>query len=274
MEWRKIKTIILLMLVGVNVFLLALVGLRESQSARYAEETRQAAVAVLERSGITFGLERVPADLELIPLTVTRDRESEAAVAEALLGPVTELGESEVRPRYVGEGGSAEFSMNGDFTILPKAGTWSRESGESYESASAACLARIGFEGVFQSMLEQEDQTVLTYCQSWAGATVFSCRVELFWQGDSLVRVEGQRLAGTAVETAAGQPLSTVDVLMRFLAGVSEGEYICRSIDAMEAGYLLSGIARPVQLVPVWRITTDTRVFYVDAYTGALSTVS
>ena len=60
MEWSKLKNIILLLLVSVNAFLLILVGVQESRAARYEEDTRQAAVRVLEQSGITFGPERVP----------------------------------------------------------------------------------------------------------------------------------------------------------------------------------------------------------------------
>ena len=86
MEWSKLKNIILLLLVSVNAFLLILVGVQESRAARYEEDTRQAAVRVLEQSGITFGPERVPQEAGLSPLTVTRDRESEAIVAQTLLG--------------------------------------------------------------------------------------------------------------------------------------------------------------------------------------------
>ena len=72
MEWSKLKNIILLLLVSVNAFLLILVGVQESRAARYEEDTRQAAVRVLEQSGITFGPERVPQEAGLSPLTVTR----------------------------------------------------------------------------------------------------------------------------------------------------------------------------------------------------------
>ena len=70
MEWSKLKNIILLLLVSVNAFLLILVGVQESRAARYEEDTRQAAVRVLEQSGITFGPERVPQEAGLSPMTV------------------------------------------------------------------------------------------------------------------------------------------------------------------------------------------------------------
>ena len=71
MEWSKLKNIILLLLVSVNAFLLILVGVQESRAARYEEDTRQAAVRVLEQSGITFGPERVPQEAGLSPSPAT-----------------------------------------------------------------------------------------------------------------------------------------------------------------------------------------------------------
>ena len=147
MEWSKLKNIILLLLVSVNAFLLILVGVQESRAARYEEDTRQAAVRVLEQSGITFGPERVPQEAGLSPLTVTRDRESEAIVAQTLLGDVSREGENDVRHRYSSVQGTAEFSMNGTFSVRFQPGAWAKEHERSYEDASQSCLERIDFQG-------------------------------------------------------------------------------------------------------------------------------
>ena len=201
MEWPKLKNIILLLLVCVNVCLLLLAGLQGSRSARYEEETRQAAIDVLEQNGITFGPERLPADTQLRPLTVTRDRESEAQVAQTLLGSAERQGENEVRQLYVGEGGTAEFSMNGTFSVSLQPGAWVKEHDRSHADASQACLERIGFQGALETEERDEasGQVRLTFHQEWEDAPVFSCRVVLTWEGDELVHLEGSRLSGTSV---------------------------------------------------------------------------
>ena len=269
MEWSKLKNIILLMLVGVNVILLLLVGSQESRDHRYQEDTLEAAQAVLEKGGITFGLDKVPEDLSLPILTVSRDRDSEADVASALLGEVTLQGESEVRPRYAGDGGMAEFSMNGSFSISLNPGTWTRESGQNDEKASQTCLEAMGFTGTLDSVSRSGSESVLTYCQSWEGSPLFSCSITLVWQGDDLVRVEGQRLAGTVQSSSASTLLSTPTILVRFLAGINEGGYVCSRIDDMTGGYLASNnTTRQVQLTPVWRFVTDTGTYFVNGVTG------
>ena len=270
MEWSKLKNVILLMLVCVNLILLLLVGTQAGQDRRYRDETRQAAVQVLEQGGVTYALEEIPDDLTLPVLTVTRDRSGEADMAAALLGEVTQQGESEVRPRYVGPGGSAEFSMNGSFTIALQPGTWTREPGQDYEQASARCLEAMGFSGVLQDFVLAGDEAALTYCQQWDGAPLFSCAVTLSWSEDSLLQVEGQRLAGSAAASEQSL-LSTPTILVRFLEGVNKGGYVCSRIDQMTCGYLSSGNSRQIQLNPVWRFTTDTGAYDVDARTGDFS---
>lgn len=271
MEWSKLKNVILLMLLCVNVILLLLVGSQASQDRRYQEETRQAAQAVLEQGGITLALDAIPDDVRLPMVSVTRDRSGEADVAAALLGEVTLEGESEVRPRYVGAGGTAEFSMNGSFTITLRPGVWSLEDGQDYEASSLACLEAMDFAGTLTDTQTSGSETVLTYRQDWESTPLFSCSVRLHWQGEDLVLAEGQRLDGSALSSSQAL-LSTPTVLVRFLAGINQGGYVCSRIDSMTAGYLSSGTtAQQVQLSPVWQLVTDTGVYYVDASTGAFS---
>lgn len=274
MEWSKIKTIILLMLVGVNAFLLLLVGMRAGRGAFYEDETRQAAIQVLERGGIEFELEQVPKDIDLPALTVTRDRESELSMAQTLLGDVTLTGESEVRPSYTSQFGTAEFSMNGSFVVSFVQDRWRRSAGEALSEASQSCLEQIGFTGILDQSVTKDSTTTLTYFQEWEDSPIFSCAVTLLWEDQVLTSMEGSRLAGTADSSSTQALLSTPTILMRFLSSVSEGGSVCSRIEAMTPGYLTAGSGRSVQLTPVWRILTDTGAYYVDAVTGTVTSGS
>ena len=164
--------------------------------------------------------------------------------------------------------------MNGTFSVRFQPGAWAKEHERSYEDASQSCLERIDFQGTLISSEsgERPGQTVLTYYQNWEGTPLFSCQVTLLWQDDTLLRIEGQRLSGTITSSSEEETLSAATVLVRFLAGVTEGGFVCSRIDEMNAGYLIvSGTTRPVELTPVWRITTDSGAYYVDAITGELS---
>lgn len=271
MEWSKLKNIILLLLVCVNAFLLLLVGVQEGSGVRYQEETRKAAVATLQRSGIAVNLERLPRELTLRPMQVSRDQDAELESVRALLGQVEQTGGSELRPRYSGLNGSAEYSADGELSVQFATGAWFREEGQSYKKASEQCLERIGFSGELIEQEELDGQVKLTFCQQWKGAPVFSCTLTLTWSGEELRSIEGQRLSGPAEEIPGDTPLAVSTVLVRFLAGVREGGYVCSRIDSMTAGYRLSSTVRPARLDPVWRITTDSGDYYVDGMDGTLS---
>lgn len=271
MEWSKLKNIILLLLVCVNAFLLLLVGMWEGSGARYQEETRKSAVATLQRSGIAVNLEHLPREMALQPLLVNRDQAAELETVRALLGQVEQTGGSELRPRYSGLNGSAEYSADGELSVQFATGAWFRQEGQSYEKASEECLERIGFHGELIEQEQADGQVRLTYCQQWKGTPVFSCTLTLTWSGEELRSIEGQRLSGTAEETAGETPLAVSTALIRFLAGINEGGYVCSRIDSMTAGYRLSSSVRPARLDPVWRLSTDSGDYYVDAATGTLS---
>ena len=270
MEWSRLKTIILLMLAGVNLFLLLLVGLRAGRGAVYEEETRQTAVQVLEQEGIAFLPAELPADMALSPLSLTRDRAWEEPAAQSLLGEVVRE-ESGVHARYSGAGGTAEFSLNGAFLVEFSGDGWALQPGQDPEDVSLACLALIGFQGGETEVSQQGELTQVNCLQLWEGVPVFSCPATLTWREGVLLRMEGICLAGASSPAAGQGLLSTPTVLLRFLAGLNEGGYVCSRIDGMEAGYLAGGSGRSAQLAPVWLIATDTGDFYVDAVSGAVT---
>ena len=50
---------------------------------------------------------------------------------------------------------------------------------------------------------------------------------------------------------------------------------MCNRIDAIEEGYVTaSSLAGPTVLTPVWRVTTDTGAYQLDAVTGGVTRVS
>ena len=60
MRWSRIKDIIILMLIIVNLFLLAMVGLRAWRSQRDDRESRARMVFILQENGIDFLPGEVP----------------------------------------------------------------------------------------------------------------------------------------------------------------------------------------------------------------------
>ena len=271
MEWSKLKNCIILLLVCANVFLLLLTGGTAWRSANYDRQAALEAVQALEGAGISFAPAQPPENTALLPLAFQRDREGEEQAARALLGEVEEQDTGGgVRVIYTGAAGSLQFAMDGTFQLELEEGTVTA-AGEARRQESQRVLEQLGFEGKLLEAEEEGDTLTLTYRQSWQGTPVFSCTAVLTWRGESLVSVQGRRLAGQTTPQEGEACLDTATVLVRFLSAVSRGGYVFSTVEAMTDGYRVSGGARPEALSPVWLVETDVDDYYIDALTGEVS---
>lgn len=273
MEWRKLKNIILLILLAVNLFLLVLVLRQEEASLQYAQEALSEAVTVLENSGVSVDA-RPPEDGLLQSYSFERDLEAELSALTALLGDgctARSLGGGLYS--YSGEKGAAQVRLGGELTFTPEANAY---VSDEPERQAAALLDRMG---LTCTLLERAAATgdggvALTYRQSWKDAPVQSCTVIFTYQDGALVSLSGHLLfAGEDVTPQTdAQLLTAPTLLLRFLSALESGGIVCRSVTDIAPAYVLSaGIAAPVTLTPVWCFTTDAGVFDLNVLTGELT---
>lgn len=270
MEWPRLKNIIILILLLANLFLLALVGVQERGTAKYQEQALANTISVLDRNGIQVDLGGIPEKLELDILSVERETEQEALLAEALLGQceMSDLGAG--RYAYESGQGRAEFRSNGSFSVTLTAGAYlSGQDGEMSHALSLledADLAVVGAE-----LVQEGDKTAVTLCQTWKDVPVYSCRLTLQYEKGELMSISGQRLMGTPYESAEKSDLLDVPTaLLRILNGINDLGDVCEMILSMEPGYLLTTTSDAASLTPVWQVTTDTGVYRLNAATGVL----
>ncbi len=271
MEWSKIKNIIILMLLTVNLFLLVLTANQELKAKQYQEETRNGAVEVLRQQGVGVDLLKLPEESGLVPLTAERDRESESRMAEALLGVVVRTDDGG-RVTYAGNRGEMWFRSNGKFAASFTEPVW--PVGERSESEHAVeVLTGIGFPCVVVGTETVDGETIVTVRQTWEGTPVFTCQATLRYQNGALVSVEGQRVTGTPAQSAKrGETLDVATVLIRFLSGMRDGGHVFSRIEGLNPGYKSNtSPGGATELEPVWEVVTDGGIFFVDGNTGALS---
>ena len=271
MEWSKLKNIIILILLTANLFLLVMVVVQERGSAQYQEKTITDMISVLERNGIRLDRANVPEELELTALTVERDRESETALAAALLGEcsVSDLGSG--RYAYESDLGWAEFRSNGNFSFTFFDGAWPAAASGGEEAHALSTMEKVGFTGVSVSREKIGGQVLLTLRQTWQDLPVLSCQITLEYVDGCLQSISGQRLMGTPQPSSEKSEFLTVPTaLLRFLNGITDLGDICSEITAMTPGYRLTVSADATRLIPVWYVTTDTGAYSLNALTGAL----
>ena len=271
MEWSKIKNIILVILLAVNLILLGMVSYQEYQSARYDAQTLESAVTLLASNGISVEAELPqPSDLPVLQLELAApDDQRQEEQVEAVLGGVENVTDSGggSRLRYRGAWGDGELSPDGHFSFTLGEGALPAETDR--EAQGALLLAGLGMQVTLAGRSSQEGQEVLTYWQVWNGVPVFTCQCTVTYQGDSVVELSGRRIQGHTSTVSTQSALTVPTVLVRFLTGMTQNGYVCSTITAMTQGY--STALANNRLTPVWALETDTGRFYINAVTGAFS---
>lgn len=274
MEWQKLKNIILLILLVLNGFLLVLVGTRREESARYERTALEQTVQVLEKGGIQVDLDAVtPAD-GLVPIVVERNLEQEVKLVRALLDEDVE-GSNRGGGLYLYRGELGEMSIRSSGEVSAKFEEDDYWSADRPEHHAAALLKKLGLDGMQTGVTESEGQTVVHIRQSWNGAAVFSCGLELVYRDGRLCSLSGTLLTAEAGTGTAetGQVLTLPTALMRFSEEIAATGDVCSAVRSMEAGYRGTGqsLSGGTRLAPVWLMSTDTANYYLDCVTGALT---
>lgn len=276
MRWSRIKNIIILLLVLVNIFLLFLVGQRAWHTEQAQRETRRRMVDVLANNGIAYLPQEVPGEMPLTGRQIALSQPDEARVSAFLGGEVTAetsggrtLWRGPAGTLSVASGGELEAELTAVELLRPQgledaaAGTW----GETWTEGQL--LALLGLEVRRDSSPGSEEASPV-FLQLWEGAPVLSARLTVEW-GET-VRISGRALFGAAQPAPAAEFLSASTALTRFLKALNDGGYVCSRIADLYPGYLSAG-AGTTTLAPAWLIETDAWPwrFAVDAATGAVT---
>lgn len=265
MRWTKIKNIIILLLVVVNLFLLGLVGLRNWRTQQNARLARERMVTILENNGVAFLPGEVPDLLELTGrrLTVAPPSGDEAQV---LVGQIVGQTAQGLRTVYDGEWGTATLSSSGEIEVSYTEPVYT-------ETQALELLASLGVEVKEAGRESEGAQTTVTLTQLWEGTPLPGQTASMVCRGDRVESLSFRRLVGTAESVSpGGETITAATALIRFLAAMNQEGYVCSQVTNMYAGYSLSG-SSTVTLTPVWYVETDASPwrFAVDGTTGTVT---
>ena len=264
MKTSRIKTIVIVILLLVNVFLLVLLlGRRNEQRIAYERSVEQLSL-LLVNNGITFDTSLLPDKVSFPAAELTHDAAAEAAFAHALLGDNAAArstgGGNSV---YESERGSLRFRANGavdgsmncpardpaDFLsgILPPLGYRVDVSGVNFAGSGTAVAVR------------EMDST-----------RIFNAPLTFTFESGALTSVSGSFLPSVTL-TKSTDGMDAISALVRFLDYRNTNGLVCTQIVHLENGYLLQSAAVSPKLVPAWHIMTDVSEYYVNSVTGEIT---
>lgn len=265
MRWSKIKNIILLLLVIVNLALLSLVGFRSWRSAQNERQARERMITILRNNNIEFLPQEVPDVLGLEPLRLTLTSPGEAQAA-LLVGAISSATPQGSRTVCTGAEGEVTLSPTGEM--------------EAYYPdpflTEAAALERLTALGVelreSGRELSGDGLLTLTCVQLRQGVPLPEETVTLTFQNGALRSLSLRLLAGTWETVSGGESVTASTALLRFLEAMNRGGYVCTQVTDLYPCYSVTG-DRVLTLTPTWYVETDTRpwLFPVDAASVAMT---
>lgn len=265
MQWSKVKTILIFILLVVDSFLLI-----HLFSGFYTEYRREAVknedfLTVLSNKGVgADALFTLPKALSLPTLEVDRSKNDEDAFTRGLLGEEMERTESvDGSTSYDSALGHVEWSAEGKI-----AGGFTPEGYQCPESEREmrVMLAKI-LEGcgIGSAVRIETDAAEMSAAAAFdtAGAPVFNRSLRFVFDAGGIA-VSGWWTFQTPymVRTNNYVLCEPTDAILALL----DAETSIRSITSAEIGYVLvTGSGRQTSIVPCCRIITDRGVFFVDS---------
>lgn len=269
MERSRLKHVMIVLLIVLNLFLLTLVLVQYRQSSQYEEITRENVLSYLKKNGISVGEGIVPWKSTQTVLNVPWSQDRDRTAAETLLVDFQEGSETS-QLYFQGAGGTFTVSRNGGFSLTLKNG----ETTQDKEKAAAALMQKLNFEGAVAGTRQTGDSTTVALRQSWKGKPIFSCAAQVRFQGDCLAEAQGIRLPGVPEGDSGIQVRSAETLLVDFLRGVSNLGEACTQLRAITEGYLLNTDGLVGKLLPAWLVETDGGLFQLNCVTGELTVFS
>ncbi len=264
MKASRLKTIIIVILLLVNAFLLFLLLSRRAEQVQSYERSVDQLCALYERSGVSFDRALLPKDSGVHFLSLERDSAREAAFAKALLGGEPSLLDSGGGvSRYSGENGSCAIRSGGAVESLLS---------RPVDDAEAFCrelFRSFGYEQISSSLSGGSGS--ITGVRRCDERLIYNASLSLSFSDGVLTSASGIFLS-TLKESRRVDGMDAVSALVHFLDYCGVSGVVCTEVSALESGYLLqSTSASSLRLAPVWRITTDVNNYYVNCKTGEIT---
>lgn len=255
MAASKLKNLILIVLLLVNVFLMSIVipsQLTQRQQRKAADDRL---AALFSDAGIAIGNDSIPARKAQQELRLVCGEETRTAAAQGLLGEQTQQEENVGGLIYSADGGYIRF-LDTQFSasIVTEA--------ENPEQTAAALAEKLGITVHAVHSHGEGDATVCTVVPQMMGFPVFSAPVSVRFEAEGRVLLDGTLLVESALKRTQNTDTCTArDALVAFLDSRLDIGWLGSEITAVTQGWQAD--SRSGLLQPAWMIATDAGNYLV-----------
>ncbi|MBQ8264877.1 MAG: hypothetical protein IJY96_08915 [Oscillospiraceae bacterium] len=275
MSTSKIKNIVIIVLVIVNLFLLSLLIFDKAEAERARQEEIETLISVLHQRGIEVST-RIDFNVSApLPCRVLRDRESEKALMERLIDYdyIDDMGGNVIF--YSSATGQALLRGTGEIELIYDDNIPSLSS--DYESSIVKLMKKNGIE-LYKAYAETNssgDATAISFPCALDGFCVYNSELNFNVAGNRIMMINGTRVFSGNIITEEEDTIDSISVVMSFLELMKAEEKTIMEISELEAGYFMNvAVSGECTLKPVWKIIADGDAYYINAVSGRMESVS
>lgn len=269
MDWPKAKTIIIVLLVCVNLFLLGTYIVREEEARKDEIALRDNVCNILNNQGIKLEAKDLPSDsMEIRPGTVKSVSDTED-IAKRLFGEVSILS-SDQNTVYTGQVGNIMF-LRDSFSLVYELGeeVADEETALSFAESIAKKL-NVTTSREKYSLVSGESGYTINIPQIFSGVRIFGSDIEIKISKSGSVIGSGKFIGHGRLGYTEGKTYPISSLMIRFAEGAPKDGETALAVKKIEYGYIAgTPVGGVVALTPVLDIETDKGSFYVNMTDGS-----
>lgn len=267
MQWDKVKKILTVILLAVNVFLLVNLGIKYIQENQREKETLQNVSVLLSQKNIFLGEDfKMPQNISLPVLSIDRNRVAEEEMALKMLGEDLVQGE-DANGDIIFESEKGEITWSADCTVHGVYMLGQTVAEEDLKRKAEMLFDEWGLSEKGSTI--QITERIATLNSPVASMPVHNRYIALYFEENGDVQISGYWSFSVPYTTAKGTGVlcAPEDAILSF---ASEHDDI-QKIESIDLGYCLKQEnGRKLQLVPTWNIQTEQRKYYVECESGSI----
>jgi hypothetical protein len=267
MERSNIKTLIIIILLLINLFLIVNLTTNNAYSESVKPEDIENLSSLLSELEVELEKDALPPKvIRTRSLEVRRDEKKERQIAERLLGSVQteELGGGLVK--YFSDSGSAVFRQDFDFKIEFKRESMAYQTIEEARKELTVLFSEAGFEIETVETSHEEDALVFSSVQKIERLPVRNLSITIRLHSEGRISASGRWVftyGGSPDEKAS---MSAVSLVLPFANGAKAKGYDLGSIERISYCYYLNQAADGgFEIIPACLFETDAGSFCVDS---------
>lgn len=271
MDWSRAKTILIVFLFAVNIFLFGTYMKKESDDRNDRLEQRREVVAVLARQGISVSEESIPYEKVELSHASVRLPEDNASLASAVLGEAQETVYAE-NTVYSAGNGNMMFSSD-SFSIVCEMGADVRsvEDAKTFAKDIADKLG-LSYSGGEISTSAVAGGYKVRIPQVFGGVRVFGADVEFNISTSGNILANGRFIGQGKLIRSDGDTMEVPALLLEFADEIKESGKDKVEITGLDYGYIpRTPAGGRVYLVPTLEISTLSGRYYINMSDGSMT---